>query len=150
MDQESPHIHAVGGVVYRYVADGQLQLLLIKKQGGDWTLPKGQIKPDEDDLYALSREIREETALHGHVGPFVHEVCYPIVKKGQQQLKTVRYYLVQAAAGQPHPDRHEKITKVTWFPFKHALRRIQNDRVRDIAYQAIMLLNNELSDLATC
>ncbi len=42
MDHTHPHILAVGGVVYRCTSYGQVELLLIKKHGGFWTLPKGR------------------------------------------------------------------------------------------------------------
>src|SRR6266511_2339363 len=40
-----PPIASVGGVVYRWTAVGQLEILLIKKQGGFWTLPKRPASP---------------------------------------------------------------------------------------------------------
>ena len=62
-----PPITAAGGVVYRWTASGQLEVLLIKKQGGFWTLPKGRVKVGEDDHQAVVREVAEETGLTGQV-----------------------------------------------------------------------------------
>src|SRR6476619_4975004 len=58
-DQEPP-IAGAGGVVYRWSAAGQLEFLLIRKRGGFWTLPKGQIKAGEDERAAVVREVAEE------------------------------------------------------------------------------------------
>lgn len=60
-------IYAVGAVAYRYDACGRLQILLIKKRNGYWTLPKGGMHAVEDEASALLRELREETGLAGIV-----------------------------------------------------------------------------------
>ena len=56
--------------MYR-LQDGQLQVLLAhpggpfykKKDLGFWTIPKGEIAPDEDGLDAARREFTEETGI---------------------------------------------------------------------------------------
>src|SRR5689334_23069122 len=60
-----PPITAAGGVVYRWAKSRQLEILLIKKQGGFWTLPKGRVKIGEDDHQAVVREVAEETNILG-------------------------------------------------------------------------------------
>jgi 8-oxo-dGTP pyrophosphatase MutT (NUDIX family) len=68
-------IHAVGAVAYRYDARNRLQILLIKKRRGYWTLPKGKVAPTEDDASALLRELCEETDLTGVVEDQVRRSC---------------------------------------------------------------------------
>jgi predicted NUDIX family NTP pyrophosphohydrolase len=56
--------------MYR-VRDGQLQVLLVhpggpfwaKKDFGAWSIPKGEIEPDEDGLSTARREFEEETGI---------------------------------------------------------------------------------------
>jgi 8-oxo-dGTP diphosphatase len=140
MKQEHPQIVAVGGVVYRCTSHGQVELLLIKKHGGFWTLPKGRIKPDEHPIAAVQREVFEETGLAGAVEDPIREVTYQIIKRGQRCHKVVTYYLFRAEAGTLRPDKHEGIVRVRWFPVPHALDRIQRKRVRKVAYHATTLL----------
>jgi len=142
MEYTHPQIRAVGGVVYRSTSHGQLELLLIKKRGGFWTLPKGQIKPNEHRIAALRREIFEETGLAGAVEAPIEEVTYQIVKRGKPCHKVVTYYLFRAEDGTLRPDKREGIAHVRWFPIPHALDRIHRDRVRDVARHASMLLQH--------
>ena len=140
MEQEHPQIVAVGGVVYRCTSHGQVELLLIKKHGGFWTLPKGRIKPDEHPIAAVQREVFEETGLAGAVEDPIREVTYQIVKRGQRCHKVVTYYLFHAEAGTLRPGKREGIARVRWFPVPRALDRIQRQRVREVAYHATTLL----------
>ena len=140
MEHRQPHILAVGGVVYRCTSRGQLELLLIKKQGGFWTLPKGRIKPDEHPVTAVQREVFEETGLAGAVEDPIQEVTYQIIKGGQPCHKVVTYYLFRAEAGTLRPDKREGIAQVRWFPVPHALDRIGRQRVREVAHHASTLL----------
>jgi ADP-ribose pyrophosphatase YjhB (NUDIX family) len=137
--EHEPPIAAAGGVVYRRTA-GQLEILLIKKQGGFWTLPKGRIKPGEDERAAVAREVAEETGIVGEVETVVRQVLYTIHKAGRRRRKSVTYYLVRAVAGQTRPQAKERIARVRWFPVGVALRRIRRRRVRVVVRVARALL----------
>jgi ADP-ribose pyrophosphatase YjhB (NUDIX family) len=138
-----PPITAVGGVVYRWTGSGQLDVLLIKKQGGFWTLPKGRVKIGEDDHEAVMREVAEETGLAGQVERMIQQVVYTIQKAGRPRRKTVRYYLVRAGIGTPRPDARERIIHVRWFSIDVALRRIRRKRIRGIVRAAQGMLGAE-------
>lgn len=64
--------------MYR-VVDGQLQVLLAHPGGprwehkdiGIWSIPKGEIKEDEDKLLTAIREFKEETGFEPH-GPYIY------------------------------------------------------------------------------
>jgi 8-oxo-dGTP diphosphatase len=139
-DQQPP-IAGGGGVVYRWSSAGQLEILLIKKQGGFWTLPKGRIEPGEDERAAVAREVAEETSVTGEVGPMVRQVFYTIQKAGQRRRKTVSYYLVRAVSGRPRPQSRERIIRVRWFSFGAALRRIRRRRIRNVVRAARAILS---------
>ena len=147
--EPEPHITAAGGVVYRWTSSGQLQILLIKKQKGFWTLPKGQVKDGEDDRSAVAREVSEETNISGQVGAMVRQVYYTIQKGGRVRGKTVTYYLVQADAGRPRPQAKERIIRVRWFPIAVALRRIQRKRIRNIVREAESMLVESAREAGT-
>jgi predicted NUDIX family NTP pyrophosphohydrolase len=63
--------------MYRH-ANGALEVLLAhpggpywrNKDQGAWTIPKGEVGPNEDELAAAQREFREETGLQP-AGPFI-------------------------------------------------------------------------------
>jgi 8-oxo-dGTP diphosphatase len=148
--QETP-IAAAGGVVYRWTASGQLEILLIKKEGGFWTLPKGRIKAGETEQDAVAREVAEETSITGVVEGLVREVVYTIQKSGRHRSKVVAYYLLQAREGRPRPQAKERIARVRWFPVGAALRRIRRGRVRAVVRDARAMLiatPSELGDSA--
>jgi predicted NUDIX family NTP pyrophosphohydrolase len=68
---------SAGLLMYR-VRDGRVQVLLghpggpffRNKDQGAWSIPKGEIEPDEDPLAAAAREFEEETGLVPE-GPFL-------------------------------------------------------------------------------
>jgi hypothetical protein len=86
-------IVAVGGVVYRRTRCGQLQLLLIKKRAGFWTLPKGRVLPGEAHADGIAREVSEETGISGAVETTVRQISYEIRKKGEARIKLARISL---------------------------------------------------------
>ena len=139
--EHEPPIAAAGGVVYRWSAAGQLEILLIKKQDGFWTLPKGRIELGEDERTAVAREVAEETSVIGEVGVMVRQVLYTIQKDGRQRRKTVSYYLVRAVSGRPRPQARERILRVRWFAIGMALRRIRRRRLRNVVRAARAMLS---------
>jgi 8-oxo-dGTP diphosphatase len=140
--QDDAPILGVGGVVYRRGAAGQLELLLIKKRGGFWTLPKGQIKPGEDERAALVREVFEETGITGAIEAMVLQVHYDIHKRGRPRSKIVTYYCVRALHGSPRPDTAEGIEHVRWFAIAAALGEIQRPRIRSVVRTAWTMLED--------
>jgi 8-oxo-dGTP diphosphatase len=129
---------AVGAVMYRYSSGGKLQIALIKKRGGDWTLPKGHVEGDETEAQALHRELREEVDVDGSIEGLLREVQYDVLKRRGVQYKVVRYFLVRAAAGKLRPNRGEGIRRARWVAPSEALQRLHNDRVRDVLERAII------------
>lgn len=141
--ESEPPIAAAGGVVYRWAGERRIEILLIKKQGGFWTLPKGRIKPDEAAQAAVAREVAEETNISGTVEDLVREVTYSIQKAGRQRIKTVLYYLLHAESNRPRPQAKERIIRARWFPIGTALRRIRRKRIRNVVRAARSLLLHE-------
>jgi 8-oxo-dGTP pyrophosphatase MutT (NUDIX family) len=134
-------VQAVGAVVYRGAPSGAIEVLLIRKQKGSWSLPKGKINRGEDSIDALLREIAEETGITGEVEDLIGEVRYRIAKPNGPRTKNVVYYLVRATGGKPRPDRGEKIVRVRWTPVPLALRRLRRDRLLTLLRAALTLLS---------
>jgi 8-oxo-dGTP pyrophosphatase MutT (NUDIX family) len=138
-------ITAVGGFVYHLNASGALEVLLIKKRYGFWTLPKGRVHAGESHLDALQREVYEETGIIGDVEVMIHQVAYDIFKRGRPRRKIVTYYLLHARDGDLRPDPDEDIECVRWFPLRAAIRRIRRPRVRWVARHAEGLLGERVT-----
>jgi 8-oxo-dGTP pyrophosphatase MutT (NUDIX family) len=133
-------IRAVGAVALRKAADRRLEVLVIRKRGGMWTLPKGRVKRGEDDDAALLRELREETGLGGVVIEAVSQSDYHVLKAGRLKHKTVVYYIVQADPGEPRPGAQEGIEQACWMSIPRALKRIGRPRVRAVLRSALTMV----------
>jgi 8-oxo-dGTP diphosphatase len=140
---DKPPIAAVGGVVYRRAEDGSVDLLLIRKRGGYWTLPKGKLKPGETDADALLREVAEETGLAGEVLEKVRTVKYTTPRRRPPQRKVVSYYLFRAEDGATRPGDAEGIAEVRWVALPDTLKCIQRRRVRRVVRAAAQMLREE-------
>ncbi|NWG19195.1 MAG: NUDIX domain-containing protein [Chloroflexi bacterium] len=142
------HLHltaiiAVGAVVYRYGRRRGFEVLLIKKRGGYWTLPKGRVRRSEEEGDAVAREVLEETGISGQVGAEVLQVSYVTPRRRRARRKIVTYYLVRAHEGAiatPGEQTGEAIEQVRWATPRAALRRIKRRRVRRVVDVATALL----------
>jgi predicted NUDIX family NTP pyrophosphohydrolase len=106
---------SAGILLYRKTAQG-LQVFLVhpggpffkNKDGGSWSVPKGEYLSDEDSLAAAKREFREETG-HEITGNFI--ALSPIKQKGG---KTV---LAWAVEGYIDPENIKSNTfEIEWPP----------------------------------
>jgi predicted NUDIX family NTP pyrophosphohydrolase len=85
-----PRISA-GLLMYRH-CEGALQILLVhpggpffkNKDAGAWSIPKGELDPDEDPLLAARREFGEELGLTPS-GPFLP--LNPVKQKGGKTIQ---------------------------------------------------------------
>jgi 8-oxo-dGTP pyrophosphatase MutT (NUDIX family) len=133
-------IKAVGGIALRSSPAGELEVLLIRKRGGFWTLPKGRVKRGESEEQALARELCEETGLTCVVGEAISQSKYRVQKEGRTRVKTVVYYLVQTNGGALRPGVEEGIEEARWVPVPQALKRIGRPRVRAVLRSALTML----------
>lgn len=129
-------IRAVGAVVYRRRDRGAIEILVIKKVKGYWSLPKGKLKSGEDPSAALLREVHEETGITGVIEELIAEATYTIEKPAGPRRKHVTYYLVRATDGVIKPGAHEQIVEVAWMPLRRALVRVRRRRLRAVLQAA--------------
>jgi len=129
---------AAGCVAYRYDG-GALMILLIRDKYGRWTLPKGHLEPGESEAQAAVREVFEETAVDGVLGPLVTRIAYTVTKRGQPRPKQVAFFLLHAASSRAAPQAAE-VAAVEWFTPDAALALIGYAQVREVLAQAIELI----------
>lgn len=135
-------IYGVGAVVYRIQSDGTIEILLIRKRKGFWSLPKGKLKRDEPVLEAIVREVREETHVTAEVVDILGSIDYLISGPRGQQRKIVDYYLLRAIKGRARPTGgSEQIVAVAWVPLAEAIDRLQRPRLRAIVRAAQTLFS---------
>ena len=62
-------VRAAGGLVYRTIPDGAVEVLLVHRpRYDDWSLPKGKAEPGESDEDCARREVFEETGFRVELG----------------------------------------------------------------------------------
>jgi len=83
--------YAAGGVVTRGSTSGPEVILVHRPRYGDWTLPKGKLKPGEAWEAAALREVLEETGYPARITGFAG----PIVYRVDGRLKIVRFWTMQ-------------------------------------------------------
>jgi 8-oxo-dGTP diphosphatase len=118
-------VRAGGGVVWRRVDDGRVEVLLVHRpRYDDWTFPKGKCEAAEADDRCALREVEEETGLRCVLGPEVATSRY-IDNRGRD--KVVRYWAMTVeteldwAPGDEVDDR-------AWVPVDRAAARLSYAR----------------------
>ncbi len=88
--------YSAGAFVYRHYG-GAVLFLILKKQNGEYDLPKGHIEKGEDSEVAAKREILEETGIEAQFDRFFSEITrYFFFNKGTRIAKQVRFFLCEA------------------------------------------------------
>lgn len=102
---------AAGAVLWRHAENDAIEFALVHRpRYDDWTLPKGKQEISEHPLTCAAREVREETGVIAHFGPWLAEVSYEV----EGEMKIVNYWAARAVEmGQPSaPD--SEIDRVQW------------------------------------
>lgn len=119
-------VEAAGGVVWRS-HKGEIEVLLVHRpKYDDWTFPKGKQDPGEDAESCALREVEEETGLRCTLDAELVATSYA---DRHGRPKTVRYWVMQATAGQFSPNN--EVDEVRWLTATRAARRLSY--ARDLA-----------------
>ncbi len=130
-------IYGVGAVVFRLQPDQTIEILLIRKRKGFWSLPKGKLKANEPPRKAIVREVYEETHVVAEVIDLIGSTDYLINGPRGTQRKLVDYYLLRAIKGRARPTGgSEQIIAAEWVPLAEAIERIQRPRLRAVVRAA--------------
>jgi len=112
----STPIAAAGAVVWRG-PERLREIVLVHRPRGDWSFPKGKVAHGEQLAAAALREVREETGLGVHLGPWLGRTSY--LKDGWP--KRVDYFAAQvdpARCGAFTPS--DEIDDLRWVPVSRA------------------------------
>lgn len=128
---------SAGAIVY--FRGRPLEFLLIAATY--WEFPKGGIDPDESEVEAALREVREETGLNVRLRDgFRRETTYFYRRHRDGALvkKQVVYFLGEATTREVRLSSEH--TDKAWLPFEEAHSRLRHDSTRRLLTEARQFL----------
>jgi len=111
---------------------------------GDWSWPKGKLKPGETLPECAVREVSEETGVRPELGVPLPAVSY-VLPDGRP--KTVHYWAARVHSTGPASATADEIAEVVWLPVAAALERLT--RPSDLAPVQALLRRAERGRLDT-
>src|SRR5438552_1078505 len=119
-------IQAAGGVLLRSAPSGDELMIVHRKRYGDWTLPKGKLKPDESFVEAAVREVAEETGCSCQLGDYLGAIGYQV--KG---VPKVVLFWRMSVIEEKGLDDHEEVYEALWLPVGAAIDRLTHAQERE-------------------
>jgi 8-oxo-dGTP diphosphatase len=121
-------IRAAGGIVYRFVTGGRVEVACIYREArGDWTFPKGKLDQGESWEQGALREVLEETGMRCHVVRFVGTTNYTH-RKGRPKI--VAYYLMTVRDGEFAPNA--EVDDLVWLALEQVREHLTWDRDQEL------------------
>lgn len=118
--------YSAGGVAYRWLAAGDLEIALIAtRKGTRWQLPKGTCEVGEAPAETARREVHEEAGLATVDEGFLQGIDYwywDTYRKPTPELvhKHVDFFLLRVVGGQLS-DASFEVDSVAWFTLGQAV-----------------------------
>jgi 8-oxo-dGTP diphosphatase len=123
-------VRAAGGLVYRTIPDGTVEVLLVHRpRYDDWSLPKGKAEPGESDEDCARREVFEETGVRVELEEPIATVRYHD-RKGRP--KVVHYWRMRPLAGSDRFLPNDEVDEIRWCSPGDAVGLLSYDHDRDL------------------
>jgi 8-oxo-dGTP pyrophosphatase MutT (NUDIX family) len=126
---------SAGGVVVRRFRGRPFIAAVRVKDGSVLALPKGHIDPGESPAEAATRELREETGVHGTLVEKLRDIRYWYVRGGRRVLKVVSFFLFRYRSGSIEDHDHE-VLAAEWVPLDEAPKLLSYRGEREVAAAA--------------
>lgn len=109
-DPAGIEVWAGGGLVWRWGADGAIEILLVHRpRYDDWSFPKGKLDEGETLAECAVREVAEETGLRCTLGAELVDITY---RDSRGRAKLVRYWVMTVDGGAFTPN--DEVDLVAW------------------------------------
>lgn len=128
IDPDLFEVHAAGGIPWRRVADGSLEVVVVHRpRYDDWSFPKGKLDPGESFEQAAVRELAEETGFTVDLGVELPVVTY-VDRNGRS--KVVRWWAMTVLGGDFVAN--DEVDELVWMPVDAAAARLTYPTDRDL------------------
>ncbi|MEK7662447.1 MAG: transcription antitermination factor NusB [Patescibacteria group bacterium] len=135
LDLSKVPLEKLGGAVVYSSYDGETYLALVHDVFGHWTLSKGHIEENEDEVEATIREIKEEMGISVKIKEKIGENEYIASKPDKGKIrKRVSYFLAEAVYQDLKLEKKGGLDDCRWFPIREVLDlNIYNDIIPIVA-----------------
>ena len=130
---------SAGGVAVRRFR-GRPFVAVITTFKGATALPKGHPDPGESAAEAAVREVREEAGIETTLVQKLDDIRYWYVRRGERQLKIVRFFLLRYLSGSVR-DHDDEVVSAAWIPLEEAPDRLAYRGEREVAALAATLVS---------
>ena len=127
-------IRAAGVVLLRQAGDTREVLIVHRPHYGDWSLPKGKVKPGEHPIVTAIRECDEETGFQAVLGARLPSLSYPV--EGIQ--KRVDFWSAHINEDEGFNPGAE-VDDIRWLPVDQARRQLDYESEADLVELAVSL-----------
>ncbi len=134
-------VYSAGGVVFY-----KDSILLLKKNNGDWVLPKGKIESGETKDETALREVGEEAGVHGEILDYIGSISYKFKNVWSQYKlieKNVYWYIMKSKDDSCTPQREEGFVVAKYIPMDKALSQAKYIDERKIIRKAISIYRDK-------
>jgi 8-oxo-dGTP pyrophosphatase MutT (NUDIX family) len=142
--QEIVREPTAGGIVFRRIETGAIEILLIQDAKDRWTIPKGHIEEGETAQQTARREIGEEAGLKNvDVLGWLGKIHFRYRRIDKLVLMTTQIYLVRARGDTNDIKKEEWMNGIQWFPFHDALEAIEYEDIGKLMLLAMKRIRQE-------
>lgn len=137
---------SAGGVVFRRLPTGQIEVLVIRDSHNGWAFPKGRIEVGETPVQAARRETGEEVGLTSltlskNIGRSTFWFTDRWEQPGQKVRKSIDHFLFEApSADVPRLGGDEHVKEIRWVPLDELTNVITYETLQPIVERVLRVL----------